>query len=348
MKKLAILGAGSWGLTLAWLCAAENHANGVAADNIAKSVWLWDRKPEKIADMRKDRTVRFPVPVILPESLHLTDSLAEAIADADVILSVVTANGTREVLQRLQAEAVLKPGAVMVNASKGIEFPSLKRMSEVFAEELPAHPYAVLSGPTLALEILNGLPTACSIACTDADIAENLQYFLSHELFRLYSNTDVIGVELGGALKNIFAIASGYMRAKKLGDNAWGALLTRGLAEMTRFSVMMGADQKTLYGLSGLGDLLATANSPLSRNYQVGARLAGGESLDEILADLKVVAEGVKTTHAVSQLSQKLGLDAPIVQMVEMCLSGPFSEKMIIKSLMSRKLKSEQKEPAQG
>lgn len=333
MKKMAILGAGSWGLTLAWLSASD-HAN----------IWLWDRNPEKIASMRADRHVRFPVPVHLPNSLHLTDSLAEAVQDADVILLVVTVNGTREVLRRLRDEGLLKAGVILVNASKGIEFPGLKRMSEVFAEECPNNPYAVLSGPTLALEILNGLPTACSIACRDLDVAEFLQQNLSHDLFRLYSNQDVTGVELGGALKNIFAIASGYMRTKQLGDNAWGALLTRGLAETTRFSVALGADPKTLYGMSGLGDLLATANSPLSRNYQVGARLAQGETLEQILDNLKVVAEGVKTTHAVYELSQKMGLDTPIVQMVETCLSQPFSEAMIIRSLMSRRLRSEQKE----
>jgi glycerol-3-phosphate dehydrogenase (NAD(P)+) len=334
MKKLAILGAGSWGLTLAWL-------TGGSHDN----VWLWDRNASKIEAMQRDRKVIFPVPVILPQKLNLTESLEQAVRDADVILLVVTVSGTREVLRCLRDEIKLPETVVLVNASKGIEFPSLKRMSEVFAEELPDNPYAVLSGPTLALEILNGLPTACSIACQDLEIAERLQQDLSHDLFRLYSNTDVTGVELGGALKNIFAIASGYMKEKQLGDNALGALITRGLAEMTRFSVGLGADQKTLYGMSGLGDLLATANSPLSRNFQVGARLARGESLDQILADLKVVAEGVKTTHAVYELSRAMGLVTPIVDMVEMCLSGPFSEKMIVKSLMTRKLKSEQKEP---
>jgi glycerol-3-phosphate dehydrogenase (NAD(P)+) len=333
MRKLAILGAGSWGLTLAWLLA-DDHRN----------VWLWDRNPEKIEAMRRDHKVLFPVPVLLPQSLNLTGSLPDTVRDADVILLVVTVSGTREVLRRLRDEVGIDKAVVLVNASKGIEFPSLRRMSEVFAEEMPENPYAVLSGPTLAKEILNGLPTACSIACQDLDIAERLQHDLSHPLFRLYSNTDVTGVELGGALKNIFAIASGYMRTKNLGDNAWGALLTRGLSEMTRFSVAMGADQKTLYGMSGLGDLLATCNSPLSRNYQVGARLASGETLEQILSGLKVVAEGVKTTYAVSELFRNMGLESPIVEMVEMCLSGPFSETMIIKSLMTRKLKSEHKD----
>ncbi len=332
MKKLAILGAGSWGLTLAWLAAGSNQ----------KSVWLWDRKPDKIARFQANRHVTFPVEVELPESLILSDSLTETITDADAVLLVVTTGGTREVVRNLVQSGALSNKTVLVNCSKGIEFPGLKCLSEVIQEEAPNNPFAVLSGPSLAVEILNGLPTACSVASENLEVAEYLQTHLTHEqLLRLYSNTDVTGVELGGALKNIFAIASGYMRAKHLGDNAQAALITRGLAEMTRFSVSLGADEQTLYGLSGLGDLLATCNSPLSRNYQVGARLATGQPLDQILADLKVVAEGVKTTHAVSQLSDKLGLDVPIIKQVELCLSGPFSEKMIIKSLMSRKLKAE-------
>lgn len=332
MKKLAILGAGSWGLTLAWLSCDGR-----------KDVVLWDRKPDKIAQLRANRKVTFPVELELPESLILTDSLEEAAEGADAILLVVTTSGTREVAQALRQKARISHKTIVINASKGIEYPSLKRMSDVLMEELPDNPFAVLSGPSLAKEILNGLPTACSIASTDRDIAEYLQVHLSREgLFRLYSNTDVIGVELGGALKNIFAIASGYMSAKNLGDNARAALLTRGLAEMTRFSVSLGANDQTLYGLSGLGDLLATCNSPLSRNYQVGFQIAQGKTMEEILTGLKVVAEGVKAAQAVSQLSEKLGIDTPIVHLVGNAINGEFSEEMLIRSLMSRKLKTEQ------
>lgn len=331
MKKLSILGAGSWGLTLAWLACDQR-----------KDVWLWDRKPEKIRQMRENPHVTFPVEVTLPPELNLTDSLEEATQGADAILLVVTSSGTREVVKALREQANISPDTILVNCSKGIEYPSLKRMSDVVCEELPDNPFAVLSGPTLAKEILSGLPTASSIASVNLEVAEYLQVHLSREnLFRLYSNTDVIGVELGGSLKNIFAIASGYMQAKQLGDNARAALITRGLAEMARFSVALGADEQTLYGLSGLGDLLATCNSPLSRNYQVGFGLGQGKTLDEILAELKVVAEGVKTTHAVSQLSDRLQLDTPIVKQVELALTGILSKEMIIKSLMSRKLKAE-------
>lgn len=331
MKKLAILGAGSWGLTLAWLSSIQKQP-----------VTLWDRSPEKINTILANRHVTFPVNVTLPDNLALTSNLDEAIHEADVILLVVTANGTRDVATQLAASKALNKNAILVNCSKGIEFPSLKRVSDVLDEVLPNNPSAILSGPSLAGEILNGLPTACSVAANNQDVAEFLQHHLNHDqLFRLYSNTDVTGVELGGSLKNIFAIPSGYMRSKNLGDNAQAALITRGLAEMTRFCMVLGAHQETLFGLSGLGDLLATCNSPLSRNYQVGARLAQGESLDDILKSLKVVAEGVKTTFAVSEMSKKMGIDMPIVEVVKQSFEGGISEKDIIKSLMSRKLKSE-------
>jgi glycerol-3-phosphate dehydrogenase (NAD(P)+) len=333
IRKLLILGAGSWGMTLATLACQNNQ-----------SVWLWDRKPEKIEALRQNRRITFPVALELPESVHLTANLAEAVDGADVLLMVVSSAGTRPVAQAIRQTGKLDEKAILVNASKGIEYPSLKRLSQVINEELPDHPVAVLSGPTLAQEILNGLPTAASVACSDLEIAEFLQANLScSHLFRLYSNQDVVGVELGGSLKNVFAIVSGFMTFKQLGENARAALITRGLAEMTRFSVAMGAEEKTLYGMSGLGDLLATCSSPFSRNYQVGYRLAQGKTLEDVLSELKVVAEGVQTTHAVSAISDQLGVDMPIVKQVQKCLeSQVFSEVDIIRSLMSRKLKSEQ------
>lgn len=336
MKKLSILGAGSWGLTLAWLYADPSYSS------YTRDVCLWDRKPEKIAELSENRQVTFPVPVELPEQLHLTDDLNDTVHEADIILLVVTSAGTRETARKLRETGCLRPDTVIVNCSKGIELPSLKRMSDVLKEELPDNPTAVMSGPTLAKEILAGLPTAASVACDDPEIAEYLQIYLTHDrLLRLYSNTDVVGVELGGSLKNIFAIASGFMRSKQLGDNAWASLVTRGLAEMTRFSVAMGAKPETLYGLSGLGDMLATCNSPLSRNYQVGLGLAEGKPLDQVLTELQVVAEGVKTTEAVHRIAANADIDMPVVDMVYRSLSEPFNEEMIIKSLMRRKLKSE-------
>jgi glycerol-3-phosphate dehydrogenase (NAD(P)+) len=335
MRKLAILGTGSWGLTLAWLLAATDPKD------CQTDVWLWSRSAEKISALKANRTVTFPVSLTLPDSITLTDSLTDAVTDADAVLLVVTSEATRSVARQLKSTTGFSNQTVVINASKGIELSSLKPMSAVIAEELPENPFAALSGPTLATEILNGLPTACCVTSLDACVAQQLQSALSRETFRLYSNTDVIGVELGGALKNVFAIASGYMQAQRLGENAKAALITRGLAEMTRFSVALGAEEQTLFGLSGLGDLLATCNSPLSRNFQVGFQLAQGKPLDEILTNLRMVAEGVNTTRAVSQISKDMGIDTPVVRLVEAALNGALSKEDMIRSLMSRKLKAE-------
>lgn len=341
-NKIAILGGGSWGLTLAWLAA--NQCKQATDGTIVKNnIVLWDRTPEKIEQFKQTKRVSFPVELTLPEDLVLTSNLAEAITGADAILFVVTSKATRMVAEQIKALNVLLPNAILINASKGIEFPSLKPMSTVLKDVFPTHRVGVLSGPTLAKEILAGLPTAATVAAEDLETAEWLQVRLNcNERFRLYTNTDLVGVELAGALKNVFAIASGYMAAKNMGDNARAALLTRGLAEMARFCLKMGAEMPTIYGLSGLGDLLATCNSPLSRNYQVGYRLGKGETLAEILADLKVVAEGVQTALAVYELAKKLEMDTPIVELVVNAINGQVvSGEMMIKSLMSRKLKQE-------
>ncbi len=338
--KIGVLGAGSWGLTLSWLWAnppAAVHGKVVESAD----VWLWDRKLEKIQAISQNRHLTFPLEMTLPDNVMLVENLAQELKDTKVVVLAVTAEGTRDVCRQL-AEAGLPRSAIIVNTSKGIELTSLKRLSQVIQEELPRNPQAVLSGPTLAKEMLLGLPTAASIASEDLDIAEQLQTCLTRDYrLRLYSNPDVTGVELGGALKNIFAISSGYISGKNLGDNARAALLTRGLAEMTRFSLRLGAQEMTLYGLSGLGDLLATSNSPLSRNFQVGHMLAQGKTLPEILTEIKVVAEGVQTAQAVNRLAQKLDLDMPIVHEINRALFESPSEDLLIRSLMSRKLKSE-------
>jgi len=341
-NKIAILGAGSWGLTLAWLATNQQRKTS-CGDTLANNIVLWDRNPEKIAQFKTNPNVTFPVTLTIPENLVLTSNLEEAISGAEAVLFVVTSKATRQVAEQIKALNVISPNTILINASKGIEFPSLKPMSTVLKEVFPTHRVGVLSGPTLAKEILTGLPTAATVAAEDLETAEWLQDRLNcNERFRLYTNTDLVGVELAGALKNVFAIASGYMAAKNMGDNARAALLTRGLAEMARFCLKMGAETPTIYGLSGLGDLLATCNSPLSRNYQVGYRLGKGETLEEILADIKVVAEGVQTAFAVFELAKTMGIETPIVELVVNALSGQVvSGAMMIKSLMSRKLKQE-------
>ena len=333
--KIGVLGAGSWGLTLAWLWSKAG------VDTAKADVWVWDRKPEKIESIRENRHITFPLPIDLPESIGLVTDFTSELPDTDIIVLAVTAEGTRSACQLLQKAGILT-STIIVNTSKGIELSSLKRLSQVIQEELPRNRQAVLSGPTLAKEVLKGLPTAASIASEDLDLAEQLQSCLSRDYhLRLYSNPDVTGVELGGALKNIFAISSGYITGKELGDNARAAFLTRGLAEMTRFSIRLGAQEMTLYGLSGLGDLLATSSSPLSRNFQVGYLLAQGKKLPEILEEIKVVAEGVQTAQAVKLLAEKLDVDMPIVQELNRALFESPSEALLIKSLMGRKLTSE-------
>ncbi len=328
---VTVLGSGSWGITLAWLIQQAGH-----------NVTLWGRSEEKIAAMQANRAITFPVKLTLPDDITLTSDLLAAFAQPPaIVLLVVTSSGTREVLEQLKAHNLVGANTILVNASKGIEYPSLQTLSAVIQEVYPNQPNAVLAGPTLAPEIVAGLPTAAVVSTEDDDLAKQLQLQLASKRFRLYTNSDVMGTELGGALKNVFAIVSGYMKGKQLGDNAYSTLITRGLAEMTRFCLAQGADVQTLYGLSGLGDLLATCNSPLSRNFQVGFRLAQGQTLPQILTELNMVAEGVKTTRAVLEMAHKMGIDMPVVGLVGKAFEGDFSEEDMIRTLMSRRLKSE-------
>ena len=339
-KKLCILGTGSWGLTLAWLAAKSQMRD---PDKPRMQVTLWGRNAEKVADFNENRHIHFPVDMEIPENVEITADLTHAVQGADAVLFVVTAKATREVAEAIAQTNALPSHAILVNASKGLEYPSLKPMSLILKQVFPTHQVGVLSGPTLAKEILKGLPTACTISADTLDVAKHLQEMLNCDRqFRLYTNTDVLGVELAGATKNVFAIASGFMTAKELGDNAKASLLTRGLAEMARFCLEQQAEESTIYGLAGLGDMLATCNSPLSRNFQVGFRLGKGESLEAILADMKVVAEGVQTARAVHDIAKQRHLDMPIVELVVHAVSGTgISGEMMIRSLMNRKLRAE-------
>ncbi|MDD3593598.1 MAG: NAD(P)-dependent glycerol-3-phosphate dehydrogenase [Candidatus Gastranaerophilales bacterium] len=329
--KLAVLGAGSWGLTLAWLLSKNFD-----------TVSVWGRQEDMTPDFMETKIKKYPLEVTLPQKVELTTNLTEAIQDAKIILMVVSTAGTRPVCELL-ANSGLKDNQVIVNASKGIELPSLKTLSKVIAEVLPDNPIAVLSGPTLAGEVLKGLPTAASIACKDIEVADKLQELLSvNNKFRIYTNTDVTGVELGGSLKNVVAIASGFVDACGFGANARGAILTRGLAEIVRVGMELGANPSTLYGLSGIGDLIATCSSPLSRNYQVGYRLGQGKKLDDILRELGAIAEGVKTSKALCELSDKLNIETPLSETVYEAVFTDISIDQIIFKLMNRKLKREE------
>lgn len=330
--KLTVLGAGCWGLTLAWLLT----------DNFDE-ITVWGRAQDLTEDLIKNKHCSKPLEVQLADKIEVTSDLASAIDGAEIILSVVATSGTRDVCEQLK-KAGIRPEQILVNASKGIELPSLKRMSEVIKDVLPEQKLVTLSGPTLAKEVLQGKPTAASVACEDIETAEVVQKSCTvPNKFRLYTNTDVIGVELGGSLKNVIAIASGFAKTMGLGDNCTGTLLTRGMAEIVRVSIRLGANPSTLYGLSGMGDLIATCSSPMSRNYTVGAMLARGKKIDDILAELGSVAEGVKTSRAICELAKKLEIDAPVSNAIYEAVYTDITPEQLLAKLMNRKLKEEER-----
>ena len=330
--KLTILGAGCWGATLAWLLT----------DNF-EQVCLWSREQDLHEDLVKNKHCSKPLEIQLQDKVEVTSDMKTAIDGADIILSVVATAGTRSVCEQLK-KAGIKPEQVLVNASKGIELPSLMTMSDVIKDVLPEQKLAILSGPTLAKEVLMGCPTAACVASDDIEVAKFVQEHLNvTNKFRLYTNTDVTGVELGGSLKNVIAIAAGFAAQMNLGDNTNGALLTRGMAEIVRISVRLGANPSTLYGLSGMGDLIATCSSPLSRNHTVGAMLAKGKKIDDILNELGSVAEGVHTSKALCELAKKLNVEVPLSEAIYEALYTDITPVEVMHKLMNRKLKEEEK-----
>ena len=330
--KLTVLGAGCWGLTLAWLLT-----------NNFEEITVWGRQQDLNEDLIKNKHTSKPLEVQLDSKVEITSDLSSAIKNADIILSVIATSGTRDVCENLK-NAGIKFDQILVNASKGIELPSLMRMSEVIKDVLPEQKLVILSGPTLAKEVLQGKPTAACVACEDIETATFVQKAMNvTDRFRLYTNTDVIGVELGGSLKNVIAIASGFAHEMGLGDNCAGTLLTRGMAEIVRVSLQLGANPSTLYGLSGIGDLIATCSSPMSRNYTVGSMLAKGKKINDILAELGSVAEGVKTSKAICELAQKLGIEVPVSSAIYEAVYTDITPKELLSKLMNRKLKEEER-----
>lgn len=329
--KLTVLGPGCWGLTLARLLDANFD-----------EVCIWGREQDLYEDLVQNKHCSKPLEVQLSQRVEITSNLKSAIKDADIILLVVATSGIRPVCEQLKA-AGIKNNQVLVNASKGIELPSLLRMSEVIKEVLPNQSLAILSGPTLAKEVLMGKPTAASVASDDMEVAKKVQAACTVAgKFRLYTNKDVVGVELGGSLKNVIAIASGFAHAMDLGDNCMGTILTRGMAEIVRVSVKLGANPSTLYGLSGMGDLIATCSSPLSRNFTVGHMLGKGKKINDILQELGSVAEGVKTSKAVSELAQKLDIEVPLSNAIYEAMYTDITPQQLLDKLMGRKLKEEE------
>lgn len=301
--KAAVLGAGSWGTTVANLLVA----------NVPTILWAREAGlAEQITTTHRNE--RYLPGFTLDPRLRATSDLAEAVCDADLLVMGVPSHGFRETLEAVRP--YIRAWVPVVSLAKGLEQGTNKRMTEIIQEVLPGHPYGVLTGPNLAREILAGDAAASVLAMSDATIGTRLQDVFSTELFRVYTNDDVIGCELGGALKNVMAIASGMADGLGTGDNTRAAVITRGLAELSRLGMAMGGNPMTFAGLAGMGDLLATCISPQSRNRYVGEQLGRGRTIDEITAEMHMVAEGVKTAAVVMELAEQHGVEMPIAEQV--------------------------------
>ncbi|MGH1363507.1 MAG: NAD(P)H-dependent glycerol-3-phosphate dehydrogenase [Calditrichia bacterium] len=330
-KSIAVIGAGSWGTTLAILLAGKGH-----------QVTMWEYNPEQLARLNDERTNEIYLPgVPFPENLQITGDQHEAVAGADFVLTAVPSHVTRGVCEKLKRS--IQPGQVFINVSKGIENDTLKRMSEVIEETLDVSPTHVVSlyGPSHAEEVSRGIPTAIVSACVDLNTARIVRDLFSTNTFRVYSSSDIIGVELGGSLKNVVAIAAGICDGAGFGDNTKAALLTRALVEVTRLGVAMGAQKETFSGLSGVGDLIVTCMSKHSRNRHVGEEIGRGKTLQTVLDEMVMVAEGVRTTKSVHQLFKKTGVEMPIAEQVYQALFEDKSPHDAVVELMSRDAKEE-------
>jgi glycerol-3-phosphate dehydrogenase (NAD(P)+) len=282
---------------------------------------LWARDPDvaRSVDEKHANPTYLPDFELAPE-LRATSTLDEAVGDADLLIVGVPTSGFRKVLG--DAKPYLRPWIPVVSLSKGLEKGSLLRMTEVIKELLPGHPAAALTGPNIAREILEGKAAAAVVATEDMEVAAEIQKVVTRGVFRVYLNHDVVGCEIGGALKNVVAIASGIGEGLGVGDNTRAAVIARGLAELTRLGVAMGAEPMTFAGLAGIGDLIATCMSPYSRNRRVGEQLGKGRRLEEILGELRMVAEGVNTATLVLELAERYDLQMPICTMIEQVVQG--------------------------
>jgi glycerol-3-phosphate dehydrogenase (NAD(P)+) len=331
MTRVAVIGAGSWGTAVA----------AIVAGNV--STVLWAREPGLAAAIDTEHENENYLPgIALPAALRATSDIARACGDADVVVFAVPSHGLRAVLG--QTRPHVAAGASIVSLAKGIEQGTLRRMTEVIAEELPEHDrgrIGVLTGPNLAREVAAGQPTASVVAVPDAAVAEELQAVFFAPTLRVYTNPDVVGCETAGALKNVIAIAAGIADGLDYGDNTKAALITRGLAELARLGVALGGEPLTFAGLAGMGDLIATCASPLSRNRHVGVELGRGRALDDIVSEMHMVAEGVKTTSAVIDLAAANHVDMPLASFVGRVLYEGARPADLVPELMLRKAKPE-------
>ncbi len=330
--KIGVIGAGSWGTTLAKLLGEKG---------LPTTLWIYEK--ELYEEMKKSRINSYYLPdIALPENLQFTNDIESAVKDMEVIVSVTPSH----VLRNVMTEAVqfIRRGAVIVTASKGIENDTFLTMSQVLENVIPEElnvKIVALSGPSFAKDVSRHLPTAVTIASKDHNACKLIQNIFSTPYFRTYTHDDIIGVELGGALKNVIAISAGVSDGLGLGSSTRAALITRGLAEITRLGIKLGADARTFMGLSGIGDLVLTCTGDLSRNRTVGIRLGKGEKLNDILSSMRMVAEGVKTAKAAYNLSKKLKVEMPITEETYRILYENMDAKEAVISLMKRELKPE-------
>jgi glycerol-3-phosphate dehydrogenase (NAD(P)+) len=330
IDETAILGAGSWGTALARIWGKDG-----------RKISLWGNTPDRVARIQKTRENSDYMPgLTLPESVRVTSHLHDC-ASAGLIVFVTPSGALRAIATRLR-EMVVNRRAVFLSCTKGIEYGTGMRMSQILGEIFPTTTISVLSGPNLAAEVAKRFPAATVVGCDDLNCAAGLQKFLGSPRFRIYTSQDVASIELGGALKNVFAIAAGISDGLGLGDNSKAALVTRALAELVRLGVAMGGNVHAFYGLSGAGDLVLTCYSEQSRNYTVGRRLGHGEPLAEISTSMKMVAEGIATTRSAYECARRLNVDTPIIDQVYGMLYEQKRPAVALEELLQREQKPEQ------
>ena len=327
-KTTAILGAGGWGTALASLWAKDG-----------RNIVLWGHNAERVEQFRSSRENKdYLSGVKLPDNVRITSELGDC-AESGLVVFVVPSTAFREIAE--QCRDKISTDAVLLSCTKGIEHGTGMRMSQILSENFPSHPVAVLSGPNLAIEVARGLPTATVLGCADTDCAVQLQAILGSPRFRIYTSDEVVGIELGGALKNVFALSAGVSDGLGLGDNSKAALVTRCLAELLRLGTAMGGNARTFYGLSGVGDLIATCFSQHSRNRKVGERIGRGESLGEITSGMQMVAEGIPTTKSAFECGRRFEVDTPIIDQVHAMLYEDKPPAKALTDLLHREQKPE-------
>jgi len=338
MSRICVLGGGSWGTTLAILLSENDHD---------VTLWVWpDAQAQEMLRTRRNET--FLPGIDIPESIRISGDIAESVAEKNIIVVSVPTHALRATME--QAASHLQRGALLVITSKGLEEGTLDRMSEVVAEATGAEASRILSllGPSHAEEVSRKIPTSIVVAGTDAASCEEVQHVFSRPYFRVYTNDDVVGVEIGTALKNPIAIAAGIIDGLGFGDNTKAALITRGLAEIRRLGVALGGRPETFSGLAGVGDLVVTCLSRHSRNRYVGEAIGGGKTLEEALAGMTMVAEGVRTTRAAVELGRRSDIELPIIEMVQQVLFDGRDPREAVGQLMTRPLRQEPEDAAES